>query len=90
MIHLTKSAKGFEVVTFKNGNVGMFTKQGYARKSGAIARIRTDMKDYGSSECIFQDDTTPTPTMYRLPLKGKPVFDAQLRPKACYVPAKKK
>lgn len=90
MIHLIKSRKGFEVVTFKNGNVGMLTLQGYARKSGAISRIRTDMKDFGSVSCVFQDDTTPTPTMYRLGVKGKPVFDAALRPKPVYVPKGRK
>lgn len=88
MLHLIKNAKGkFDVVTFRNGNYIVGSKQGYETRSGAYGNMRAQMKTFGVGVCQFQDDTLDKPVVFSLSLKGKPVATTG-NPKKKYIVSK--
>lgn len=88
MIHLIKNSQGkLEVITVRNGNYIVGSRQGYETRAGAYGNIRAQMKSFGVGVCQFQDDTLDKPVVFSLSVKGKPVATTG-KPKKKYIQSK--
>mgnify|MGYP003528444520 FL=1 len=98
MWHIFKNSKGeFEVAFVTKGRYQVGSNQGYARKSGAIAVLKSVLKAVESvtreiemkTACLlWQDDTLEVPKTYWL-FKYDRGCEADVKPVKKYVPQKK-
>jgi len=85
MIHIIKNAKGkFDVVTIAgNGSFLSGSKQGFNRKAGAVKNIRAQMKLFGATVIVVQDDTWFPSLM--LTITTMETWYTEDKPGKCYV-----
>ena len=97
MWHIFKNSKGeFEVAFVTKGRYQVGSNQGYARKSGAIAVLKSVLKAVESvtrdemkqAVLVWQDDTLETPKTYGM-FKYDRGCEADVKPVKKYVPQKK-
>jgi len=85
MIHIIKNTKGkFDVVNIaRNGSFLSGSKQGFNRKAGAVKNIRAQMKLFGATVIVVQDDTWFPSLM--LTVTHTETWYTEDKPGKCYV-----
>lgn len=94
MWHIFKNKKGqFEVAFVTKGRYQVGSNQGYARKSGALAVLKSVLKavqsvtlgEMNTACLVWQDDTLETPKTYWV-FKREKGCEANVKPVKKYIP----